>query len=93
MGLPAIPEEAMVASPAPASLEDKARATEFDSAIIRVDKVISEQSYLTADQELQIILKLKQADDDRWKDELKAFLEHYPDYPLPDELIPVSSGD
>ncbi len=38
------------------------------------------------DVQLQIILELKRAGDDRWKAALKAFIERYPDYPLPDEL-------
>lgn len=32
------------------------------------------------------ILMLKHAGNDRWKAELKLFIESYPDYPLPDEL-------
>jgi len=38
------------------------------------------------EQELQAIIDLKNADDESWITELEAFVERYPDYPLPDEL-------
>ena len=46
----------------------------------RVDSVI--------EQELQVIIDLKNAGDETWAEELEAFIERYPDYQLPDELIP-----
>jgi hypothetical protein len=41
---------------------------------------------LTIEQELQSIIKLKKSGDDTWVTELEAFVERFPDYPLPDEL-------
>lgn len=38
------------------------------------------------EQELQAIIELKQSGNETWVTELEAFVEHYPDYPLPDEL-------
>ena len=39
-----------------------------------------------AEAQLRVIINLKQAGDERWKSELKTFIENHPDYPLPDEL-------
>lgn len=39
-----------------------------------------------AEQELLIIIRLKQSGDEKWETELVSFIEKYPDYPLPDAL-------
>jgi len=41
---------------------------------------------LTIEQELLAIIELKLSGDESWADELEAFVERNPDYPLPDEL-------
>ena len=38
------------------------------------------------EQEIQTIIELKNAGDEAWAKALEAFIERYPDYPLPDEL-------
>lgn len=40
----------------------------------------------TIEQELQAIIELKKSGDESWITELEAFVERYPDYPLPDGL-------
>jgi len=51
------------------------------------DKSVAERLQLPAEEaQLQAILMLKRAGNDKWKAELKLFIESYPDYPLPDEL-------
>ena len=64
-----------MASPAtisePAASEDLEARTRTDSEV--------EQRLLT-------IIKLKQSGDGSWKTELELFKEHYPHYPVPDEL-------
>jgi hypothetical protein len=43
-------------------------------------------SALTIEQELKVIIELKQSGDETWAAELDAFLERHPDYPLPDQF-------
>ena len=58
-----------------------------DAGEIGADQIAAERSQLpAAEAQLQAILMLKHAGNDRWKAELKLFIESYPDYPLPDEL-------
>jgi len=57
---------------APASSAAKARG--------RMDSTIK--------QELQAIIELKNAGDETWLTQLQAFVERYPDYPIPEELKP-----
>jgi len=42
----------------------------------------------TSEQELQAIIELKNAGDETWLTQLEAFVERYPDYPIPEELKP-----
>lgn len=65
----------------------KIGTVETDTAKADADKFAAKQLQPpTAEAQLQAILLLKQAGNDEWKDQLKAFIERYPDYPLPDEL-------
>ena len=86
------PAEVMTAKPAVATFADEPVApgtvdVELDEVKKDTDKITVERSSLsTEDAQLQAILMLKQAGDDRWKAELKTFIENHPDYPLPEEL-------
>jgi hypothetical protein len=41
-----------------------------------------------AEQKILVIIELKRNGNEAWKTALEAFMENYPDYPLPDELTP-----
>lgn len=43
-------------------------------------------AHIDIEQQLQVILGLKEADDETWITELEKFTRKYPDYPLPEEL-------
>ena len=91
------PAAAVVAKQAIATLADelppsesrpiKVDAVKVDDVKTDIDRFAAERSQLSDEEaQLQAILMLKHAGDDRWKAELKIFIESYPDYPLPDEL-------
>ena len=45
-----------------------------------------DQAQSEAERKLAAIIKLKQAGDESWKQELELFQDQYPDFPLPDEF-------
>jgi len=84
--------EAMSAKPAVVEFADDSGVAEADDVAIDAiktdaDKISVERLQLSDEEaQIQAILILKQAGDERWKAELKEFIENNPDYPLPDEL-------
>lgn len=52
---------------------------------VRVDQL---QNELTIDEQLANIIRLKNAGDESWQTELRAFKQRNPDYPIPQELEP-----
>ncbi len=86
------PAAATVAKRAIATLADElspaeSRPVKVDAVKSDADKFEAERSQLPDEEaQLQAILMLKHAGNDKWKAELKLFIESYPDYPLPDEL-------
>lgn len=78
----------LTAEPPPAeSRPAKVDTVTVDDGKSDADKFEAERLQLPDEEaQLQAILKLKHAGNDKWKAELKLFIESYPDYPLPDEL-------
>jgi len=86
------PAKTMLAEPPVMEFADEAplaeaAEVEIDAIKSDADKMDAERSQpATEEAQLQAILMLKQAGDERWKAELKTFIGRYPEYPLPDEL-------
>lgn len=75
--------EEPMAQPASTTFADEATLTEADADEFKADKL---EALGREEELLQSIFALKQAGDDRWRIELEAFKELFPDYPLPDQL-------
>ena len=88
-------EEVMedIALPAPASVQTASDQAESEQAPSLVAEPENRQMMGMAreltdpEKELETILNLKHAGDDSWKEALALFIEHYPDYPLPEGLM------
>ena len=84
--------EAMSAKPAVVEFADESGVAEVDDGEIDAFKTDADKHSVErlrlSDEETQLeaILMLKQAGDERWKAELEVFIENNPDYTLPDEL-------
>ena len=64
----------------PAAIAEPAKSA------MTVQDAVEFETESDADAEIQAIIELRQAGDESWRKELELFLQHYPNYPLPDGL-------